>query len=284
LVIRGSGNVRALTGGSTFELVGHFDADGRYLLTGVEHSARLTADYHSGDPDPCHYASSFTCIPAALPFRPQGATPRPFVQGTQTEVVVGPPGEEIFTDKYGRVKVQFRWDRHGQHDASSSCWIRVAQLAAGGGFGGMHIPRIGQEVVVAFEEGDPDQPIIVGSVYNPAQMPPYPLPAKKMVSGLKSNSYPGGGGMNENTVDDTKGNERMFLHAQYNQDTVVGNNRTAQVGVDSEPDGPDLSPAGDRQGACRFWPGARDRRGDLRRLARCPHGPARPARDDPYAT
>jgi type VI secretion system secreted protein VgrG len=252
LVIRGSGNVRALTSGSKFTLQRHHDADGSYLLTGVEHSARLSADYRSGDPDPYHYSAGFTCIPAALPYRPARATPRPFVQGTQTAVVVGPPGEEIFTDKYGRVKVQFHWDRQGRLDASSSCWIRVAQIAAGGGFGGIHIPRVGQEVVVAFEEGDPDQPIVVGSVYNPAQMSPYGLPGKKMVSGLKSNTYPGGGGYNEIIVDDTKGNELIRVHGQHDMDSTiehdlrehvlndrhrdVTNNETVKIGVDQSED------------------------------------------------
>jgi type VI secretion system secreted protein VgrG len=151
------------------------------------------------------------------------------IQGTQSAVVVGPPGEEIHTDKYGRIKVQFHWDRHAKGDDSSSCWIRVAQIAAGGGFGSIHIPRVGQEVVVQFEEGDPDRPIVVGCVYNPAQMAPYKLPAHKMISGLRTNTYPGGGGMNEITVDDSKGKERMYLHAQHNQDTVVLHDRTADV-------------------------------------------------------
>ena len=131
------------------------------------------------------------------------------------------------------MKVQFRWDRQGKNDEKSSCWIRVAHEAAGGGFGSVHIPRIGQEVVVSFLEGDPDRPIISGCVYNPDQMPAYKLPDKKMISGLKSNTYPGGGGNNEITVDDSKGHERMFLNAQYNKDEAVGNNRTAQVGMDA---------------------------------------------------
>jgi type VI secretion system secreted protein VgrG len=221
LMIRGAGNVRTLCSGSTFTLQRHFDADGLYLLTGVEHAARLTADYRSGDPDPYHYSSSFTCLPAALPYRPARATPRPFVQGTQTAVVVGPPGEEIFTDKYSRVKVQFHWDRQGKNDASSSCWIRVGTPWAGRNWGMIHIPRIGQEVIVAFEEGDPDRPIIVGSVYNADMMPPYPLPAKAVISGIKSDSTKGGGGYNELVFDDTKGNELIRVHGQFDKDSTI---------------------------------------------------------------
>ena len=113
-----------------------------------------------------HYENRFRCLPLEAPFRPPRETPRPVVHGTQTAVVVGPPGEEIFTDKYGRIKVQFHWDRQGKSDADSSCWVRVATAWAGQQWGMVHIPRVGQEVVVAFEEGDPDRPIAVGSVYN----------------------------------------------------------------------------------------------------------------------
>jgi len=136
-------------------------------------------------------------------------------------VVVGAAGEEIFTDKYGRVKVQFHWDREGRHDADSSCWIRVGTTWAGKGWGALHIPRIGQEVIVAFEEGDPDRPIIVGSVYNAAQMPPVALPGGKSTSSVKSNSTPGGGGFNEMSLDDTKGKERITIHGQYDMSTTV---------------------------------------------------------------
>ena len=139
----------------------------------------MGADYRSNAGGDTGYYNSFTCIPVSLPYRPQRITPRPVVQGTQTAVVVGPAGEEIFTDKYGRVKVQFHWDREGKNDANSSCWVRVGTPWAGKNWGVIHIPRIGQEVIVAFEEGDPDRPIIVGSVYNADQMPPYDLPGRK---------------------------------------------------------------------------------------------------------
>src|SRR5205823_7892747 len=131
---------------------------GAYVLTGVGHSARMETDYRSGEGGGMDYRNTFRCVPAALPFRPKRTTPKPVVPGSQTAVVVGPAGEEIFTDKYSRVKVQFHWDREGQHDADSSCWIRVGTLWAGKHWGVIHIPRIGQEVIVDFLEGDADQP------------------------------------------------------------------------------------------------------------------------------
>src|SRR5262249_29248258 len=154
----------------------HFNANGAYILTRVEHSASVGDAYTMGNDAGPPYTNTFQCLPAALPFRPPRTTPRPTIDGTQTAVVVGPSVHEIFTDKYGRVKVQFSWERQGQNDANSACWVRVATLWAGKQWGIIHIPRIGQEVVVAFEEGDPDRPIIVGSVYNAAEMPPYTLP------------------------------------------------------------------------------------------------------------
>ncbi|MBI1322097.1 type VI secretion system tip protein VgrG [bacterium] len=229
----GSGKLRQMSSGHTFEIKSRSDKDkkyeGRYLIVLSRHSARSQANYLAGADGEIEYANEFSCIPAKIPFRPPAVTPRPTIQGTQTATVVGPPGEEIFTDKFGRVKVQFHWDRQGRNDHRSSCWIRVAQAAAGTGFGAIHIPRVDQEVVVSFLEGDPDRPLITGSVYNPNKMPPFELPKKKMLSGLKSNTYPGGGGDNEISVDDSKGSERMYIHSQYNQDTVVGNDQTNHV-------------------------------------------------------
>jgi type VI secretion system secreted protein VgrG len=239
LRIEGAGGCGAFASGHRFRLASHFDADGAYLLTAVSHAARLDGDYRSGNDVDFIYQNTFTCIPEAVPFRPVRATPRPAIHGTQTAVVVGPPGEEIYPDKYGRVKVQFHWDREGGRDLDSSCWIRVATPWAGSGWGMVHIPRIGQEVVVAFEEGDPDRPIIVGSVYNPAQGVPFGLPAGKAVSGLKSQT-PKGGGYNELTFDDTAGQERITIHGQHDmnttvehdQATTVHNNRTATIDND----------------------------------------------------
>ena len=162
-------------------------------------------------------------------FPPARVTPVPFVQGCQTAVVVGPSGEEIYTDKYGRVKVQFYWDREGKKNENSSCWIRVSHPWAGQGWGAVSMPRIGQEVIVDFLEGDPDQPIIIGRVYNAEQMPPTGLPKAGMVSGIKSNSTPGGGGYNEMSMDDTKGKEKVTIHAQYDMDTTVEHDDTQTV-------------------------------------------------------
>jgi len=154
------------------------------------------------------------------------------VQGSQTAEVVGPKGEEIYTDKFGRVKVQFHWDREGKKNESSSCWVRASQPWAGQGWGSVSIPRIGQEVVVDFLEGDPDQPIILGRMYNGERMPPYALPAGGMVSGVKSNTTPGGGGNNEISLDDTKGKEKIVIHGQYDMDSKIEHDVTKQVGND----------------------------------------------------
>jgi len=229
LMIQGASDCRNFVSGHKFTLKRHFNADGDYLLTSISHSLRLAGDYRSGKIE-FDYRNSFTCIPFAIPFRPPRLTPKPVVQGTQTAVVVGPPGEEIFTDKYGRVKVQFHWDREGKNNADSSCWVRVAQVWAGKRWGTSFWPRIGQEVIVDFLEGDPDQPIIVGSVYNADQMPPYlgqgPDSNHKndnKVSGVKTNSTKGGVGFNELRFDDTKSKEQIFIHAERNIDTRVKN-------------------------------------------------------------
>src|SRR5262249_24749283 len=204
------------------------------------------------------YEHSFERVPFSTPMRPLRKTPVPVVQGCQTAVVVGPAGEEIFTDKYGRVKVQFFWDREGKKDENSSCWVRVSYPWAGKSWGGIHIPRIGQEVIVDFIEGDPDRPIITGRVYNAGEMPPWDLPGKGMISGCKSNSTKGGGGYNEISFDDTKGTELIQVHGQFDMDTkiehderrhvvnnrsknvdedetsTIGNNRTEKVGVNEQ--------------------------------------------------
>src|SRR5437899_258619 len=193
LSIQGAGNCRNFVAGHKFSLTTlsgslekEFKADGDYVLTHVRHAAKMSGYRSSGAE--FVYDNRFTCIPAALPFRPQRTSRKPVVQGTQTAVVVGPAGEEIFTDQYSRVKVQFHWDAEGKNNADSACWCRVGTPWAGKQWGMIHIPRIGQEVIIAFEEGDPDKPIIVGSVYNAEQMPPYALPADQTQSGIKTRS------------------------------------------------------------------------------------------------
>ncbi len=224
-VARGRGNAAGLAAGYLFSLTGcpRDDQNRKYLITSAVH--HLESDEYqsfadlgiSGKP----YAGEITAMDARQPYRAPRATPKPMVQGPQTAVVVGPGGEEIYTDQYGRVKCQFHWDRYGQANENSSCWIRVSQLWAGKQWGAMNIPRIGQEVIVDFLEGDPDQPIITGRVYNGINMPPYDLPAKATTSTLKSNSSKGGAGFNEIRLDDTKGSEQLFVHAERNEDIRV---------------------------------------------------------------
>ncbi len=224
--IRGASNVRQMVAGHKFTLQRHFNADGGpYVVTDISHDVSGAGEFRPGETGHFEYRNEFFCIPLALPFRPPRVTPKPVVPGTQTAVIVGPPGEEIFVDKYSRVKVQFHWDREGKHDPDSSCWMRVASHWAGRQWGLVHIPRIGQEVVVDFLEGDPDQPIIVGSVYNADMMPPYKLPLNKTLSGLKSQSSLGGtlSNFNEIRFEDKKGKEQLFVHAEKNMDEIVNN-------------------------------------------------------------
>ncbi len=187
-------------------------------MTRVEHEASLEGDYGSGSGSPFHYENRFACLPAALPCRPERKTPRPVIAGNQTATVVTPPGEELFCDKYGRVKVQFHWDREGKKDPNSSCWIRVAQPWAGKGWGAFFWPRAGNEVVVSFEEGDPDQPLVVGSVYNADNMPPFTLPFRNELAGIKSASLRGQFNKHFNGIVfcDESGKEHMALHSERN--------------------------------------------------------------------
>jgi type VI secretion system secreted protein VgrG len=232
LIMQGTSNVRHLVSGHKFDLEEHADANGTYVLTGIHHSAALGGAYRSGEAAEFEYENQFTCIPVALPFHPARLTPRPVVRGTHTATVVGPPGEEIFTDKYSRVKVQFHWDRENNYNEESSCWVRVGTAIAGQLWGMIHVPRIGQEVIVDFLEGDPDQPIIVGSVYNADQMPAYKLPDHKTKSGYKSYSSPGGGGFNEIRFEDKKGDEQVFLHGEKDIDIRIKKDRREWIGND----------------------------------------------------
>lgn len=234
--IRGESDIRRFTTGHRFTLAGHYNADGKYLLVSARHEARLNSNYRSGNTDEFVYSNHYECIPADIPYRPERITPIPTVQGTQTAVVVGPAGEEIYTDKYGRIKVQFHWDREGKSDVDSSCWVRVAQNWAGRRWGAFFWPRVGQEVIVAFEEGNPNRPIVVGSVYNADQMPPYlgkgpdgKHPDDNKVSGIKSNSTLGGSGFNEFRFDDTRGKEQVFIHSERNMDVRVKNDSMERV-------------------------------------------------------
>ncbi len=244
LMISGTGNCRNTATGSKFTLKSSpYNDDGAYVFTRVEFSASVEGSYMTGEAPSFDLTAKFQCIPFALPYRPERKTPQPRVAGAQTAVVVGPEGQEIFTDKYGRVKVQFFWDRLGQNDANSSCWVRVASPWAGKQWGMVHIPRIGHEVLVDFLEGDPDRPIIVGSVYNDANMPPYTLPDNATQSGIKSRSSLKGESTNFNELrfEDKKGSEEITFHAEKDFTRVVENNDALTVGSDDSETCPDGS-------------------------------------------
>ena len=232
--LAGSTNAQAFATGHVFELTRHWreDQNARYLITHTQHNIRVNG-YESGNPAG-EYGCSFAAQPAAQVFRPQRRTPKPFVQGPQTAVVVGPAGEEIFTDKYGRVKVQFHWDRYGKKNEKSSCWVRTSSPWAGKSFGFVQVPRINQEVVVDFLEGDPDQPLITGRVYNAEQMPPWELPANATQSGLLTRSSKTGVYSNANALrfEDKKGEEQLWLHAEKDQLTEVEHDEDKWVGND----------------------------------------------------
>ena len=227
-VLSGFSDCSSLTAGHRFTLKNHpkGDLNGQYFVTKITHEAEQNPQYTTDDEIEDPYTSTFSCLPqgkGAPPFCPPWKTPKPVVYGSQTATVVGPAGEEIFTDKYGRVKAQFHWDRYGKNDVDSSCWMRVAQPWASKGWGSMFIPRIGMEVIVHFEEGDPDKPIITGCVYNPETMPAYTLPDEKTKSGIKSNSTKGGGGFNEFRFEDKKGEEQIFVHGEKDLDIRIKN-------------------------------------------------------------
>jgi type VI secretion system secreted protein VgrG len=234
---QGGGDVTGLATGRKFTLSeGPHPADvGQYLV--IASSIDLQSNvYESGTTGEMgeSYHCTFTVIKATDQFRPARLTPKPVIQGLQTAVVTGPKGEEIYTDKYGRIKVQFFWDREGKHDENTTCFMRVATSWAGQGWGAIGLPRIGQEVVVAFLEGDPDQPLVVGSVYNGNQMPPYKLPDEKTKSTLKSRSTLHGSTANWNEIrfEDKKGSEQIFVNAEKDMDLRVENDSREFIGKD----------------------------------------------------
>jgi type VI secretion system secreted protein VgrG len=234
--MNGVGNARGIAVGSLFKLQSYprKDQNKEYLVVGATYKLH-GGDYESGTQGTAEdFAVEFEAISSKEPFRTAITTYKPTVGGPQTAVVTGPGGEEIFTDKYGRVKVKFHWDRGPEKTDKSSCWVRVSQIWAGKNWGWMSIPRIGQEVVVDFLEGDPDQPIISGRVYNQDNMPPYELPANKTQSGIKTRSTLNGTAANANELrfEDKKGSEQLFLHAEKNQDIEVENDETHWVGHD----------------------------------------------------
>jgi type VI secretion system secreted protein VgrG len=228
--LRGSSMCRAFQAGAKFTLTGHFNpaANTAYALRSVSHHFVASTD---------RYTNRFVAFPASSAFRPPRLTPQATIRGAQTAIIVGKSGEEIWTDQYGRVKVKFHWDQSAARDETSSCWIRVAQPWAGQQWGGFFLPRIGQEVIVSFLDGNPDRPIITGSVYNGQQTTPYSLPDEQTKSTIKSSSSKGGSGFNELRFEDKQGSEEVFLQAQKDmnvnvlgdQAITVANNRAVTV-------------------------------------------------------
>lgn len=232
-VIDAETSCRGLCTGNLFKLNGHprEDAGREFLIIGSTHELQY-GEYESMQGVGSSYNCAFKAISSRQPFRAQRMAPKPVVQGPQTALVTGPAGDEIYTDKFGRVKVQFHWDREGKRDENASCWIRVSQNWAGKRWGAMFLPRIGQEVIVDFLEGDPDRPIITGRVYNSDAMPPYTLPDEMTKSTIKTYSSKGGDGFNELRFEDKKDSEQIFIHAQRNQDNRVKKDSLEWIGQD----------------------------------------------------
>ncbi|RLB81913.1 MAG: type VI secretion system tip protein VgrG [Deltaproteobacteria bacterium] len=220
--------------GMTFQLTDHdFDSlNQEYLLVEVNHRGEQpqVLEEKAETDRPFHYSNAFICIPSSVQYRPLQELKRPLVQGLQTAIVTGPKNEEIYTDEYGRVKVQFHWDREGKRDENTTCWLRVAQLWAGAGWGTVFIPRVGDEVLVDFLEGNPNRPLVVGSVYNKQNQPLYPLPDEKTKSTIKTKSYPNDPGFNELRFEDKKGEEEIFIHAEKDMNNIVKNDMSISVG------------------------------------------------------
>ena len=236
-VITGSGNCRSFTSGYKFKIEDHerSDQNGDYVLTSISHHAQGNGGFSAGSSeDSASFSNIFTCIPLSVPFRPPRLTPKPLVQGCQTATVVGDSKKEIDVDKYGRILVKFHWDRRDVKSEERSCRIRVSQPWAGKGWGAVSLPRVGQEVVVDFLEGDPDRPLIIGRVYNEEQMPPYTLPAHATQSGIKTRSTTGGNAdhFNEMRFEDKKGKEEIYLHAEKQLTIMVEQDKGQTIGHD----------------------------------------------------
>ncbi len=242
----GKSNVRTMAVGGTFKLKEHPRADfnKEYLVLGASHKLQIETDEdkdgqtnENKDPNEAEgkkesYESEFSVQLKAEPFRAPLTTPRPIIPGVQTAVVTGPSGDEIYTDKYGRIKVQFHWDRVGKKDEKTTCFIRVAQTMSGQGWGVFHIPRIGQEVVVQFEEGNPDRPIVTGMLYNEAKKHPFDFPANMTQHGMKSNTTKGGGGFHELVFEDKKDEEFVRLQSEKDYKETIKNNAEISIGFE----------------------------------------------------
>lgn len=237
-LMEGSSTVTGLLSGHMLPLTEHprHDWNSAWLLTQIHHEGRqpqvleqLTANY-AGTEGGQGYLNRFTAIPAGVCYRPALRHPRPVMPSYQSAVVTGPPGEEIHCDEHGRVKVRFFWDRDAPANDHSSCWLRVASSWAGERYGAVAVPRVGMEVLVTFLDGDPDQPLVSGCLYNGEHLAPHDLPANKAISTFRTLSTPGGGGFNELRTEDRKGHERIFIHAQRDWEELIGRHQHLHVG------------------------------------------------------
>jgi type VI secretion system secreted protein VgrG len=227
--LSGEGVAPSLTAGYRFEVEDEGIHAGEYTVVEVVHSGRQPETPGGREALGGLYQCRFKCMPAKVPFRPRRRTEVPRIAGLQTATVVGPSGEEIHTDEHGRVKVQFHWDREGQRDDKASCWVRVGQAWGGPAWGALYLPRIGQEVVIRFLEGNPDRPLVTGTVYNGSNPTPYALPDDKTKSTLKSASSPGSDGFNEVRIEDAAGSEEVYLHAQKDEELITENDKEQEV-------------------------------------------------------
>lgn len=225
IVVRGEGDAAHMVPGFVFQLEGHYDGDGKYLITEVEHDISA-GDYRAGQSGtPEHYSNRFKTMPLDIPYRPAKPTGKPRIPGAILATVVGPPGEEIFTDKFGRIKIQFPWDLEGKRDGQSSCWVRPFSPFAGNGYGMIQIPRVGHEVLVGFIEGDPDEPVIFGSAHNPNQMPPFKLPDNRTRLVMKSQTKNGNSSQFSGmAIEDASGQELLHLHSEKDMRINAENN------------------------------------------------------------
>lgn len=221
-LLNGSSKIACLSSGGKFTLSGHptKSVNATYVVCSVMHRLNLESEWI--------YLNEFVAMDAKVDFRPRRVTQRPLITGTQSAIVTGPNGEEIYTDKLRRIKVQFFWDREGKKDENSSCWVRVAQLWSGKTYGVLYTPRIGQEVVVSFENGNPDRPLVVGCVYNDKLMPPYSA-SEATKSTIKSSSSKGEDGFNEIRFEDLKDSEEIYVHAQKDMNLDIVNARSTII-------------------------------------------------------
>jgi type VI secretion system secreted protein VgrG len=233
-IIVASSDCPGIMCGAKFTLDGHprSDENGDYVVVGVTYRCTAEAYKDGGGSAGKVFHCDFTAIPADGVFRPARTTVKPRIQGPQTAIVVGKAGDEILTDQFGRIKVQFHWDRYSPANENTPCWVRVSQAWAGKNWGSVFLPRIGQEVIVEFLDGNPDRPIVTGAVYNGTCSPPYPLPDNATMSTIKSNSSTGGQGFNEFRFEDKKGSEQVFMHAEKDQDVRVKNDAKEWIGND----------------------------------------------------